>query len=35
MQMNGKTDRSGSAVGLIGYARVSTSDQKLALNMMR
>src|SRR3546814_13397910 len=31
MQIDGKTDRSGSAVALIGYARVSTGDQKLAL----
>jgi DNA invertase Pin-like site-specific DNA recombinase len=31
MQIDGKTDRPGSAVALIDYARVSTSDQKLAL----
>ena len=31
MQIDGKTDRSGPAVALIGYARVSTGDQKLAL----
>ncbi|EQB17374.1 DNA invertase [Sphingobium lactosutens DS20] len=31
MQIDGKTDRSGPALALIGYARVSTGDQKLAL----
>ena len=31
MQIDAKTDRSGSAVALIGYARVSTGEQKLAL----
>src|SRR3546814_4023854 len=31
MQIDGKTDRLGPAVALIGYARVSTGDQKLAL----
>lgn len=31
MQIDGKTDRSGSNVPLIGYARVSTGDQKLVL----
>ena len=31
MQIDGKTDRSRPAVALIGYARVSTGDQKLAL----
>lgn len=31
MQIYGKTDRSGPPVALIGYARVSTGDQKLAL----
>ena len=31
MQIDGKTDRSEPTVALIGYARVSTGDQKLAL----
>src|SRR3546814_9465391 len=31
MQIDGKTDRLGPVVALIGYARVSTGDQKLAL----
>lgn len=31
MKIDGKTDRSGLAMALIGYARVSTGDQKLAL----
>jgi hypothetical protein len=31
MQIEGATDRSGPAVALIGYAQVSTGDQKLAL----
>ncbi|PTW43963.1 resolvase-like protein [Sphingomonas faeni] len=31
MQIDGETDRLGPAVALIGYARVSTGDQKLAL----
>ena len=30
-QLDGKTDRKGPAVALIGYARVSTGDQKLSL----
>jgi hypothetical protein len=31
IQIDGATDRSGPAVALIGYAQVSTGDQKLAL----
>lgn len=31
MQIHGKTDRLEPVVALIGYARVSTGDQKLAL----
>ena len=31
MQIDGKTDRLGPVMGLIGYARVSTGDQKLGL----
>jgi hypothetical protein len=31
IQIDGKTDRSGPTVALIGYARVSTGDQQLAL----
>ena len=31
MQIDEKTDKSGPNVALIGYARISTGDQKLAL----